>query len=110
MSAERVASPATHRDVPAGVAVGVSSGLQVQRTELAWARTTLASWALALLTAKIAFPAGTLALAGPAVVSAIAYRRRRWLRSGHPPPSLSHAEAGLLALACAVVAAGSLLV
>lgn len=108
MSAGRVASPATHR--AADAAVGVSSGLQVQRTELAWTRTTLASWALALLTAKIAFPAGTLALAGPVVVSAIAYRRRRRLRSEPPPPSLSRAEAGMLALACAVAAVGSLLV
>jgi hypothetical protein len=88
----------------------VSSGLQVQRTELAWLRTTLSCWAVALLAAKIAFPYGVLALAGPVVVSAITYRRWLRLRSDYPPPGLSAAEAFLLTAACVVLAVGCLMV
>jgi Domain of unknown function (DUF202) len=85
-------------------------GLQVQRTELAWVRTTLACWAVALLTAKIAFPYGALSLAGPVIVSAINYVRWRRLREDHPPPRLSLAEAGLLTAACVVLAVGCMMV
>jgi hypothetical protein len=85
-------------------------GLQVQRTELAWVRTTLSGWAVALLTTKIAFPYGALSLAGPIVVSAVNYVRWRRLRGDHPPPKLSLAEAGLLTAACVVLAIGCLLV
>lgn len=86
------------------------SGLQVQRTELSWLRTTLSCWAVALLTTKIAFPYGAVALGGPVIVSAINYVRWRRLRSDHPPPRLSPAEAGLLTFACVLVAVGCLLV
>jgi uncharacterized membrane protein YidH (DUF202 family) len=88
----------------------MSSGLQVQRTELAWLRTTLSCWAVALLTAKIAFPYGTLALGGPIIVSAINYERRRRLRGDHPPPRLSYTEAFVLLVACVVLAIGCLTV
>jgi hypothetical protein len=88
----------------------MSSGLQVQRTELAWLRTTLSCWAVALLTAKIAFPLGTLALAGPIIISAINYGRWRRLRGEYPPSRLSYAEAGLLTVACVVLAIGCLMV
>lgn len=88
----------------------MSSGLQVQRTELAWLRTSLSCWAVALLTAKIAFPYGAISLAGPVVVSAINYGRWRRLRHDFPPPRLSRAEAGLLTVACVVLAVGCLLV
>jgi Mg2+/citrate symporter len=85
-------------------------GLQVQRTELAWVRTTLSCWAVALLTTKIAFPYGALSLAGPTIVSAINYMRWRRLREDHPPRRLSVAEAGLLTVACVVLAVGCLMV
>jgi Mg2+/citrate symporter len=88
----------------------MSSGLQVQRTELAWLRTTLSGWAVALLTAKIAFPYGTLALAGPIIVSAVNYGRWRQLRDEYPPPRLSRTGAGLLTVACVILAVGCLMV
>lgn len=88
----------------------MSSGLQVQRTELAWLRTTLACWAVALLAAKIAFPYGMVSLGGPIVVSAINYVRWRRLRDDHPPAPLSRAGAGLLTVACVLLAIGCLVV
>ncbi|MFL6052644.1 MAG: DUF202 domain-containing protein [Actinoallomurus sp.] len=82
----------------------MSSGLQAQRTELTWLRTTLSCWAVGLLTLKIAFPVGAVALLGPLIVTVVAYRRRRRLRAYGEPPALSPAEAALLAGACMVIA------
>ncbi|MCO6007642.1 DUF202 domain-containing protein [Actinoallomurus purpureus] len=89
----------------------MSSGLQAQRTELAWLRTTLSSWAVGLLALKIAFPVGAVALLGPLAVTVVAHRRRRRLRAYGVPPPLSRAEGMLVAGACAVIAiAGAVLI
>jgi hypothetical protein len=87
------------------------SGLQRQRTELAWLRTVLSSWAVAALTARTAFPVGIVAVTGPVAVTVIAHARRRRLRENAVPPTLSRTAAVLLAVACALiaVAAGSLI-
>lgn len=87
------------------------SGLQSQRTELAWLRTVLSSWAVAALTARMAFPAGIVAVTGPVAVTVIAHARRRRLREAPVPPTLSRTAAALLVLACVLiaVAAGSLI-
>jgi uncharacterized membrane protein YidH (DUF202 family) len=88
----------------------VSSGLQAQRTELAWLRTALSCWAVGLLALKIAFPTGAVALLGPLIVTVIAHRRRRRLRAYGDPPPLSRVEGVLLAGACLVIAlAGTVL-
>jgi lysylphosphatidylglycerol synthetase-like protein (DUF2156 family) len=81
----------------------VSAGLQSQRTELAWLRTMLSSWALAVLTARTAFPVGVIAVTGPVAVTVIAHRRRRRLAAEGTPPSLAPATAVLLALACVLL-------
>lgn len=88
----------------------MNSGLQGQRTELAWLRTMLSSWAVAVLTARVAFPVGIIALTGPVAVTAIGHARRRWLRD-EPPPALSRVVAALMVTACAgiVVAAALML-
>lgn len=87
-----------------------ASGLQSQRTELAWLRTVLSSWAVAALTARMAFPVGIIAVTGPVAVTVIAHARRRRLRKKGVPPELSRRAAVLLAVACVLVAvaAGSL--
>lgn len=79
------------------------SGLQSQRTELAWLRTMLSSWAVAVLTARVAFPVGIIAMTGPVAVTVIAHRRRRRLAGGGTPPSLSRGTAVLAAAACVVI-------
>jgi lysylphosphatidylglycerol synthetase-like protein (DUF2156 family) len=91
--------------------VSGSGGLQRQRTELAWLRTILSSWAVAVLTARTAFPVGIIAVFGPVAVTAIAHVRRRRLREDGTPPALTRTVAALLAVACVViaVAAASLL-
>lgn len=82
----------------------MSSGLQAQRTELTWLRTTLSCWAVGLLALKIAFPVGAMALLGPLMVTVVAYRRRRRLRAYGEPPPLSPVDAALIAGACMVIA------
>jgi lysylphosphatidylglycerol synthetase-like protein (DUF2156 family) len=82
----------------------MSGGLQSERTELAWLRTMLSSWAVAVLTARTAFPVGMIAVTGPVAVTVIAHRRRRRLAEAGTPPSLRPATAILLAAACAAIA------
>jgi lysylphosphatidylglycerol synthetase-like protein (DUF2156 family) len=79
-------------------------GLQEQRTELAWLRTMLSSWAVAVLTARTAFPIGIIAVSGPMAVTVIAHARRRRLREEGTPPALTRTVAMLLAVACVVIA------
>jgi lysylphosphatidylglycerol synthetase-like protein (DUF2156 family) len=81
----------------------MSAGLQSQRTELAWLRTMLSSWAVAVLTARTAFPVGIIAVTGPVAVTVIAHRRRRRLGGAGTPPSLSRGMAIFLAAACAAI-------
>ncbi|WP_433182047.1 DUF202 domain-containing protein [Actinoallomurus sp. CA-150999] len=87
----------------------MSSGLQAQRTELAWLRTTLSCWAVGLLAFKIAFPVGAAALLGPVTLTVVAYRRRRLLRTEAPPP-MSRVQGVLAVGTCLVIAiAGAVL-
>lgn len=81
----------------------MSAGLQSQRTELAWLRTMLSSWAVAVLTARTAFPVGMIAVTGPVAVTVIAHRRRRRLAESGTPPSLRPGTAILLAASCTVI-------
>lgn len=81
----------------------MSSGLQSQRTELAWLRTMLSSWAVAVLTARVAFPVGIIAVTGPVAVTVIAHRRRRRLAGESTPLALSRGTAILVAAACAAI-------
>ena len=88
----------------------MSSGLQAQRTELAWLRTALSCWAVGLLAFKIAFPVGAVALLAPAILTVVAYRRRRLLRADGVPPPLSSVQGVLAVGACVVIAiAGTVL-
>jgi hypothetical protein len=88
----------------------MSSGLQGQRTELAWLRMTLSSWAMAALTVRLAFPMGLLAMTGPVALTAIAHARRRQLRDGGTLPALSRRAAMLTAAACVLISlAGAVL-
>jgi hypothetical protein len=82
----------------------VNGGLQGQRTELSWLRTTLSSWAVAVLTARMAFPVGVLVLTGPVAVTVIAHRRRRRLKRTGTPAALDRGTAILMAVACAAIA------
>ncbi|MEV0404704.1 DUF202 domain-containing protein [Actinoallomurus sp. NPDC050550] len=87
----------------------MSSGLQAQRTELAWLRTTLSCWAVGLLAFKIAFPVGAVALLAPVTLTVVAYRRRRLLRTD-VPPSMSRVQGVLAVGTCLVIAiAGAVL-
>jgi uncharacterized membrane protein YidH (DUF202 family) len=81
----------------------MSAGLQRQRTELAWLRTMLASWAVAVLTTRMAFPLGVIAMTGPVAVTAIAHARRRRLNRDGPPPTLPRSVAMLVAAACVMI-------
>ena len=78
-------------------------GLQSQRTELAWLRTMLSSWAVAVLTARTAFPVGMIAVTGPVAVTVIAHRRRRRLSGAGTPPAVSRGTVILLAAACVAI-------
>ncbi|HEV7629271.1 MAG TPA: DUF202 domain-containing protein [Streptomyces sp.] len=78
----------------------MNSGLQRQRTDLAWLRLILASWAVVVLSARVALPVGVLAAAGPVAVTAIAQVRRRRLRADGTPPTLSRGLAVLMVAAC----------
>ena len=82
----------------------MNSGLQRQRTDLAWLRVILASWAVVVLAARVALPVGVLALAGPVALTAIAQTRRRRLRDDGAPPALSRGMAVLMAAACVLTA------
>ncbi|GAB2800750.1 hypothetical protein GCM10027176_00960 [Actinoallomurus bryophytorum] len=82
----------------------MSAGLQRQRTDLAWLRLVLASWAVVVLTARVALPVGVLALMGPVAVTAIAQARRRRLRGDGTPPTLSRGAAVLMVAACVLTA------
>jgi lysylphosphatidylglycerol synthetase-like protein (DUF2156 family) len=82
----------------------MNSGLQRQRTDLAWLRLILASWAVVVLTARVALPVGVLATAGPVAVTAIAQARRRRLRADGTPPALSRRVAVLMVTACVLTA------
>ena len=87
----------------------MSSGLQGERTELAWSRTILSCWAAALIVMKIAFPGGSVALIAPVTVTAIGWVRRRRLKSVAVPPALPDAAAALVAAACVVIAIAGVL-
>ncbi|GAA4636466.1 hypothetical protein GCM10023196_086340 [Actinoallomurus vinaceus] len=82
----------------------MSSGLQAQRTELAWLRTALSCWAVGLLAFKIAFPVGAAALLAPVTLTVIAHRRRRLLRANGAPPPMSRMEGVLAVGTCMVIA------
>lgn len=82
----------------------MNSGLQRQRTDLSWLRLILASWAVVVLTARVALPVGVLTLAGPVAVTVIAQTRRRRLRDDGTPPTLSRGVAVLMAAACVLTA------
>lgn len=86
----------------------MSAGLQAERTELAWRRTALSCWAVALLATKIDFPYGAAALAGPVALSAVAFARRRHLHSAGAPPALSRIQAAFIAVACVILAGASM--
>lgn len=87
----------------------MSSGLQGERTELAWLRTTLASWAAALITLRAVFPSGAVALVGSATVTVVACVRRRRLSEPGVPAVLSIGVALFLSCACVLVALVGLL-
>jgi lysylphosphatidylglycerol synthetase-like protein (DUF2156 family) len=82
----------------------MNSGLQRQRTDLSWLRLVLASWAVVVVTARVALPVGLLALVGPAAVTAVAQSRRRRLRGDGTPPALSRGSAVLMMVACVLTA------
>ena len=82
----------------------MSDGLQQQRTELAWLRTMLSSWAVAVLTTRVAFPLGIIAVTGPVAVTVIAHARRRRLSRDGTPPVLPRAMAMVVAAACVAIA------
>jgi hypothetical protein len=82
----------------------VSSGLQGERTELAWLRTALASWAAALITTRAAFPLGAIALLASITVTVVAGVRRRRLKDPGAPPALSYKAALALTCACTLIA------
>ena len=82
----------------------MSSGLQGERTELAWLRTMLSSWMAGLIATKVSFPQGILALVAPVAVTVVTCVRRRRLK-GVAPPALTARAAALTVGACAAVAA-----
>jgi lysylphosphatidylglycerol synthetase-like protein (DUF2156 family) len=87
----------------------MTSGLQRERTDLAWLRLVLSCWAMVVLTARVTLPVGVLAVTGPAAVTAIAEVRRRRLRGDGTPRTLSPAAAMLMVIACMMTAvAGAL--
>lgn len=81
----------------------MNSGLQAERTELAWLRTMVSCWAVGLLALKVVFPFGALALTAPVVLTVIGHRRRRLLRGRGVPPPLSRAKGIVVAMACVVI-------
>jgi uncharacterized membrane protein YidH (DUF202 family) len=82
----------------------MSSGLQSQRTELAWLRTTLSAWAVTAILTRVNFLVGMFAIAGPVAVTLIAHARRRRLREERLPSTLAPAEAMTVAAACVLIA------
>ncbi|GLY84510.1 hypothetical protein [Actinoallomurus iriomotensis] len=82
----------------------MSSGLQSQRTELAWLRITLSAWTVTAIAARVDLPVGMFAAAGPVALTLIAYARRRRLREEGLPPALAPTEAVPLAAACVLIA------
>jgi hypothetical protein len=82
----------------------VSDGLQRQRTELAWLRTTLSAWAVAALMVRLDFPVGVLAVTGPVAVTVIASAQRRRLANGDAVRALTRRWALLVTAACALIA------
>jgi uncharacterized membrane protein YidH (DUF202 family) len=82
----------------------MSSGLQSQRTELAWLRTTLSAWAVTAIAARVNFLVGMFAVAGPVAVTLIAHARRQRLRKERLPPALAPAEAVTVTVACVLIA------
>jgi uncharacterized membrane protein YidH (DUF202 family) len=87
----------------------VSSGLQAERTELAWLRTMLSCWVVALIVMRVAFPEGTVAVLAPVVVTVIGWRRRRRLKGSGVPSALPYAAAALIAGTCTLVAIAGVL-
>ncbi len=87
----------------------MTSGLQAERTELAWLRTMLSSWATTLIALKVVFPAGVLSLIAPVALTVIACGRRRRLKGAGSPPALHRGVAAAVAGACALVAVAVIL-
>jgi len=87
----------------------MSAGLQSQRTELAWLRTTLSAGGATAIAARGAFPVALLALAGPVAVTLVAHARRRRLAEEGVPPALTAAQAMPVAAACVLGALAAVL-
>ena len=82
----------------------MSDGLQRQRTELSWLRTTLSAWAVAALLVRLDFPVGVLAVTGPVAVTMIASAQRRRLGEADAGGTLTRRAALLLTAACTLIA------
>ena len=87
------------------------SGLQHERTVLAWSRTALSAAVLAILSLKVGFAQHspvTIASGAADVVAAAAMlhgRRRRLAHSDRPPRSMAPSTAILVAIMCVIAAA-----
>lgn len=82
----------------------MSAGLQDERTELAWSRTALTCWVVALITLRTGLPWSAVALIAPVTMTVIALARRRHLASASVPAALDDGVAAVMAAACALVA------
>jgi lysylphosphatidylglycerol synthetase-like protein (DUF2156 family) len=80
------------------------SGLQSERTDLAWLRTMLTCWATTLVAMRMALPLGAATVVGPVTVTAAGWMRRRRLKRAGTPPALSKGAAAITAGACLLVA------